>query len=138
MGRRYASIDEAWRAFHAFVRLEPELTTLWKLCRGAAPPARRAVALDDAYDVDPFEVDVLAGEDAEERWCAEDYFLDHVKSRLLVLVGVYRVRGPRELQSNAAYEMVYDLLINWALRRPCVCCADRDHEPVDDRPPAQW
>jgi hypothetical protein len=151
MGRPYASIDDAWQAFNAFARLEPQLTALWGLCRRAAPPAQRTESIvepindayddayDDAYGVDPFEVDLLAADNPEAGWCAEDYFLDNVKSKLLALVGVHRVRGPDELQTTATYETVYDLLVNWALHRPCACCADPDDGPwlrEDDGSPA--
>lgn len=128
MRRLYPSLDQARQAFEVYARLEPELRTLWDLCRRAAPPPPRVEPLDDSYDVDPFEVDGLA-DGAEDGRCAEDYFLHAIKSRLMVLVGGYRVRGPRELQSTEAYDTVYDLLLNWALARRCACCA-----PDDDRP----
>ena len=139
--RIYASIDDARQAFEPFARLEPKLWTLWDLCRSAAPP-RRIEPLDDAYDVDPFEVDVLASDKPDDGWCAEDYFLHNVKSRLLVLVGVYRTHDPEELQTSKAYETVYDILLNWALARPCACCAEDDDEDPwhsgDDGRPAHW
>ena len=142
MLRLYASQDDARRAFDAFARLEPALNSLWELCRFAAPPTRRVEPIDDAYDADPFEVDALAADSPDDGWCAEDYFLHNVKSKLLVLVGAYRVRGPAELQTTGAYEAVYDLLINWALGRPCACCAgDDDDAPLhrcDDGSPAYW
>jgi hypothetical protein len=140
MRRLYASIDDAWQAFHAFARLEPQLRALWGLCCRAAPPAQRVEPVDDAYDVDPFEVDPLAADHPDDGWCAEDYFLHDVKSKLLVLVGVHRVRGPDELQTTEAYETVYDLLINWALNRLCVCCSDHDDawQRGDDGSPAHW
>lgn len=128
----YRSIGEAWRAFDAFVRVEPRLAPLWDLCQRATPPMREAPNVDDVYDADPFEVDVLAADKPDDGWCAEDYFLEHVKSRLLLLVGWHRSAGPLELQSQDAYETIYDLLINWALARPCACCAD-DAEWSDDR-----
>jgi hypothetical protein len=142
MLRLYASQDDARRAFDAFARLEPRLDTLWDLCRLAAPPTRRVEPIDDAYDADPFEVDALAADSPDDGWCAEDYFLHNVKSRLLVLVGAHRVRGPAELQTTEAYEAVYDLLINWALSRPCACCAGHDDDApshrCDDGSPAYW
>src|SRR4051812_26619193 len=106
----YRSIDEAWQAFDAYTRIEPRLSPLWDLCRGAAPPVRVPELVDDIYDVDPFEVDVLAADKPNDGWCAEDYFLHHVKSRLLLLVGSNRGSGPHELQSTDAYETIYDLL----------------------------
>ncbi|HWO18688.1 MAG TPA: hypothetical protein VNO30_07920 [Kofleriaceae bacterium] len=127
----YRSIDEAWQAFDAYARLEPRLRLLWDLCRGAAPPAPKAGLVDDVYDADPFEADDLAAGKPDDGWCAEDYFLHRVKSPLSLLVGSYRPRGPHELQSTEAYETVYDLLINWALNRPCPCCAEHH----DDAPP---
>lgn len=142
MRRVYRSIEEAWRAFDAYARIEPRLRPLWDLCRRASPPVRKAELAGDGHDVDPFEVDVLAADKPDDGWCAEDYFLHHVKSKLSLLVGAYRPGGPHELQSTDAYEAIYDLLINWALHRPCACCA----EPADDEPwdhggggsPAYW
>jgi hypothetical protein len=140
MQRFYASVDDAWQAFNAFARLEPQLRALWRLCRRSGPPAQGVEPIDDAYDADPFEVDLLAADDPDDGWCAEDYFLHNVKSKLLALVGVHRVRGPHELQSTDAYETVYDLLINWALDRPCACCAGHDDtwQRGDDGSPARW
>jgi hypothetical protein len=143
MVRIYASIDDARRAFEPFARLEPELWTLWDLCQRASPP-RRIASPDDAYEDDPFEVDVLAADKRDDGWCAEDYFLHNVKSRLLVLVGVYRTRDPHELRTSNAYEAVYDILLNWALGRPCACCAEDDDDEEDPWPrgddgrPAHW
>ena len=138
----HRSIDEAWRAFDAYARIEPRLRPLWDLCRRASPPVRKTELVDDVYDVDPFEVDVLAADKPDDGWCAEDYFLRHVKSKLSLLVGSYRPVGPREMQSTEAYETIYDLLINWALNRPCACCAEHDDgEPwhrADDGSPAYW
>jgi len=140
--RFYASIEEARQTFELFARLEPELWTLWDLCRRAAPPTRRPEPLDDAYDVDPFEVDVLAADKPDDGWCAEDYFHHHVKSKLFVLVGVYRTPGPHELQTTEAYDTVYDILLHWALAHPCACCAEDDDEGPwhrgDDGRPAHW
>ena len=143
--RTYVSIDDARHAFEPFARLEPKLGALWDLCLHAAPPPRRAEPLDDAYDVDPFEVDVLAAVKPDDGWCAEDYFLHTVKSKLMALVGVHRIRGPHELQTREAYEIVYDLLLHWALARPCACCTEGDegdeevrwHGGDADRP-ARW
>jgi len=126
MRRLCVSYDDARQAFDVFARLEPQLETLWDRCGRAAPPAPRVEPMEDAYDADPYEVDALAADRPDGGWCAEDYFLHNVKSKLLALVGAYRVRGPRELQSTDAYETVYDLLINWALHRPCACCVDHD------------
>jgi hypothetical protein len=138
----YGSIDEARQAFDAFARLEPQLRTLWDLCRSTIPPGRSVELIDDAYGVDPFEEDVLAADKPDDGWCAEDYFLHNVKSKLMVLVGAHRVRGPHELQSTEAYETVYDLLINWALNRPCACCTDHDNDDDPwqrrDASPAHW
>ena len=141
--RCYASIGDARRAFEPFASLEPELWTLWDLCRRVAPPARQAELRDDAYDVDPFEIDPLAAGKPDDGWCAEDYFLYEVKSRLLILVGIHRRRGPHELQTSVAYDTVYHILLNWALARPCACCAeDADdgswHRDDEDDRRAHW
>jgi hypothetical protein len=115
---------------------------LWDNCCRAAPLPRRAEPRDDAYDVDPFEIDVLVADKPDDGWCAEDYFLHNVKSKLLVLVGVHRTRGPHGLQTSEAYDTVYDILLNWALARPCACCAEVDDvDPwhrVGDGRPAHW
>jgi hypothetical protein len=141
MRRLYASLDQAREAFEAYARLEPQLRMLWDLCRRAVPPAPSVEPLDDSYDVDPFEVDDLAEHGGDDGRCAEDYFLRAIKSKLMVLVGGYRVRGPRELQSTEAYDAVYDLLLNWALARRCACCAPRDAaawQRGDEGSPAHW
>lgn len=127
--RFYASIEDARRAFEPFARVEPKLWTLWELCRRAAPPSHRTAPSDDAYDADPFELDVVEADPPDDGWCAEDYFLYNVKSKLLVLVGVHRGEGPRELQTSDAYDVVYDLLLNWALTRACACCVTVVEEP---------
>jgi hypothetical protein len=143
--RSYVSIKEARQAFEPFARLEPKLWTLWDICRCAAPPPRRAAPLDDAddaYDVDPFEIDVLADDEPDDGWCAEDCFLHDVKSRLLALVGAHRTRGPHELQTSEAYDTVYDILLHGALARPCGCCAEVDDAApghrAGDGHPAPW
>jgi hypothetical protein len=126
------SIEEARSRFDEYVRLEPQLEVLWDLCRRASPPSYAREDVDDAV-VDPFERDELASGRPDDGWCAEDYFLFHIKSKLLALVGNLRSKGPRELQSSEAYETVYDLLINWALSRSCACCIELADEPwLDD------
>lgn len=127
------TIEEAKRAFDAFARLDPRLEVLWELCERAAPPSRQTETLDDVYDFDPFESDPV--DRADDGWCAEDYFLHHVKSRLMLLVGAYRPGAPHELHSTEAYDMVYDLLIHWALHRPCACCTEEHH---GDQEYASW
>jgi hypothetical protein len=129
--RFFTSIEEARQAFEPFARLEPELLVLWDMCLRPAPAARRTHPVDDAFDIDSFDSDLLAADQPDEGWCAEDYFHDNVKSKLLILVGVYRIGGPHELQTTEAYDTVYDILLNWALVRPCPCCAQDD----DDRGP---
>ena len=144
MRRNFCSINEAWQAFDAYAQLEPRLRPLWDLCRRAAPPVRETEPVDDAFDVDPFEVDVIAADKPNDGWCAEDYFLLHVKSTLLLLVGLrrpHRPGSPHELHSSRAYEEIYDLLINWALNRSCACCTEPDDDPRDqdhDGSPARW
>lgn len=133
MPRTYRSIDEAWRAFDFYARMEPRLRPLWDLCQRAEPPVREAENVDDVYDADPFEIDPLAADKPDDGWCAEDFFLKHVKSRLLLLVGWHRSAGPPELRTPGAYEAIYDLLINWALHRPCACCAYRSTSDDDER-----
>ena len=103
----FQSIEEARRAFDDYVRIEPQLAPLWELCRRAAPAMHEQQ--DDSYDADPFEVDELAADHA-----AEDYFLQHVKPRLLLLAGAHRAGEPDELHSNEAYETLYDVLLHWA------------------------
>jgi hypothetical protein len=116
MRRVYCSSEDARQTFDAFARLEPRLRPLWALCQNAAPAVD---ASDDDGELDAFDDDDVETSD----WCAEDYFLQHVKAKLLPLVGAYRPGDPDELHSPEAYEAVYDLLINWALNRSCTCCA---------------
>lgn len=118
------SLAEARTKFDTFARLDARLSSLWELCERAAPPTYEPELGDDVFDADPFEVDPLAADRPGDGWCAEDYFLHHVKSRLMLLVGAYRLGPPHELHRIEAYDTVYDLLINWALNRPCACCAD--------------
>lgn len=123
----YPSLEAARIEFDRYARIEPRLAPLWQLCRAAAAPVRE----DDDDADDPAAL-------PDDGWCAEDYFHDAVKSKLLLLVGGYLSAGPAELQSSTAYDTVYDLLINWALHRPCACCAG-DDEPAwseDDGRPA--
>jgi hypothetical protein len=131
------SIEAARRAFEAFARVEPQLEPLWELCRSAAPPVRGGF-VDDAFDVDAFDVDVVAADKPDEGWCAEDHFLEHVKPRLVGLVGAHRTTAD-ELQSTEAYDAIYELLINAALDRTCACCTEhveRHHQT--DSPAARW
>lgn len=124
MTRVYRSFEEARRAFEAYARLDPELRTLWTDCVNAAPPSMIATdldELDDPYDTDAFLVDPLA----DTGWCAEDYFLEQVKPLLVELVGAHRAAGPAELQTVDAYLAIYRALLDWALARPCACCAER-------------
>jgi len=124
--RAYRSIDEARRAFQKLAANEPRLLPLWDLCGRAAPQLRVPDFVDDVYDYDPFEIDPLAADSPEAGWCAEDYFRDHVKSKLLLLAGLHRPGPPHELHEREAFEEVYDLLLNWALHRPCPCCVTRE------------
>jgi hypothetical protein len=128
------SLIEARSEFDAFVRLEPRLDVLWELCEAAAPPSRQSELVDDAYDLDPFESDPVEVS-SDDGWCAEDFFLHHVKSRLMLLVGAYRPGPPHELHSSHAYDTVYDLLIQWALHRPCACC---NADQAGDGEHASW
>jgi len=118
----YGSVEEARRAFETYVRLEPRLAVLWERCLHAAP-LRRVLDDADVEDQDPYELDQVSETDPDEGWCAEDYFLDHVKSDLLLLAGLYRPGPQHELHESEAFEEIYDLLLNWALRRTCACCA---------------
>ncbi len=126
MARRLRSIDEARHSFDAYAALEPRLDRLWHLCRDAAPPARSDV--DD--DTDPYAIDVFAADRPDDGWCAEHYFFEHVKSRLMLLVGTYRRQGPTELQTTKAYDAVYTLLLESALNRCCSCCAGRGDDDL--------
>jgi hypothetical protein len=125
------SLVEARSEFDAFARLDRRLDDLWELCEGAAPPIRELDDGDADADADEDDLDVRP----DEGWCAEDFFLHHVKSRLMLLVGAYRPGPPHELHSTRAYDTAYDLLIHWALHRPCACCSDA---PVDEREHASW
>lgn len=124
--RTYRSIDDAWRVFDNYARTEPRLRPLWDLCRRAAPPVRLPEYVDDVYDFDPFEIDPLAADNPLAGWCAEDYFREHVKSKLLLLTGQHRPGPLHELHGREAFEEIYDLLLNWALNRPCSCCSTPD------------
>lgn len=126
MVREYRSIEAARHAFDEYARLEPRLADFWELCQYAAPPSRED---DDDGLEDPFAVDPFAADKPDDGWCAEDFFFEHVKSPLMLLVGAYRTAGPPELQSPKAYDTIYALLLDWALNRPCACCAERDDEP---------
>lgn len=126
MAGTYRSLQDACRDFDAYVLVEPRLRSLWDLCRGAAPPPRAPEHMDDVYDRDPFEVDPATPGQTDSSWCAEDYFLEQVKPRLLLLVGAHREGNADELHSREAYDKLYDLLLNWALNRPCACCAQHD------------
>jgi hypothetical protein len=132
--RIYRSLDEAWLAFDRYAQTDPRLRPLWDLCRRAAPPVHTPDDVDDVFDFDPFEIDPLAADNPRDGWCAEDYFLEHVKSKLLLLAGLYRLGPPHPLHSREAFEEIYDLLLNWALNRPCACCSrsDRGPQPGDD------
>ncbi len=129
------TLAEARTEFEAFARLDPRLGSLWELCERARPPSRERERgpIDDVFDTDPFEHDPV--ERSDDGWCAEDFFLHHVKSRLMLLVGAYRPGPPHQLHRTDAYDTVYDLLIHLALHRPCACCAD---EQVDAREHASW
>jgi hypothetical protein len=96
--------------------------------------------VDDVYDCDPFEIDPLAADKPDDGWCAEDFFRDHVMSNLLLLTGLHRLGPPHELHKREAFEEIYDVLLNWALHRPCSCCAaphDGGHLS-DHGSPAHW
>ena len=127
------SFDEAWPLFRAYACIEPALQPLWELCRRAAPPVRQSEDVDDAFNLDPFEIDLAAADKADDGWCAEDFFQEHVKPKLVLLVGAHRAGEPRQLHSREAYDTIYDLLLNWALIRPCACCATRDDNEREER-----
>jgi hypothetical protein len=139
--RSYRSLDDAWRAFELYMRIEPRLEPLWYLCRRAARPVQPTELIDDTHNVDPFEDDVLAADKFDDGWCAEDYFLEYVKPKVLLLVGSLRPGETNELHSTHAYETIYDLLINWALTRSCACCVEHDDDGWhrgDGGSPAHW
>ena len=138
--RTYASLASATQAFGKYARVEPRLWSLWARCRRAAPPVREVDQVDDVYDTDPFEVDVLAADKPDDGWCAEHYFVQHVKSDLLLLVGSHRPGRLHEMHSKEAFETIYDLLLNWGLKRTCSCCAEHDDDPDlgDDPHPVHW
>ena len=126
----YPSFQEAARTFEAYAAIEPKLQALWDLCRDAAPPTWAADDDDDGVDDGVEAGDAYPPDDG---WCAEDFFLQHVKSPLLLLAGMHRPSDLRELQTSKTYETLYDLLLNWALVRSCACCADGPDEiPHDD------
>lgn len=106
----YRSREEATRAFDVYARIEPRLRPLWELCRRASRPNH------DGAEDEQLEVD------EDDGWCAEDYFHREVKPVLLLLVGSHRGGAAHELHSVEAYDAIYDLLLNWALNRSCVCC----------------
>ena len=109
MLRQFSSLEEARDAFYELIRLEPCLATLWSVCAGADRDRRDHDESDDPYDYDPFTRDLAA---AEERWDEEDFFFEHVKATLVLLVGKYRSGGPPELQTSEAYETAYRALLH--------------------------
>lgn len=123
MTRVFHSFEEARRTFEAVARKEPQLRELWELCVRAAPPSQAPSDDEpgDPFDHDDFIVDPLA----DTGWCAEDFFLEQVKPLLVELVGAHRLAGPPELQTVDAYLATYRALLDWALARPCACCAIR-------------
>lgn len=123
MARSFRSLEHAHTVLDEYSRLDPEIDRLWYLCRSAAPP-RRGAHGEDAFDFDSFTADTKW---SDEGWCAEDFFFQNVKSRLMLLVGGYRRKGPPELQTQEAYETVYELLL-YALARPCSCCREDDDD----------
>ena len=108
----FSSPELAQRSFDELARIEPRLAPLWKLCRVAAP-----------HRPDPVDDDDGDGDD-EPHWCAEDHFLQHIKPKLVALVGWDREEDPPELQQREAYEAAYAALFFHALPRPCACCRD--------------
>lgn len=113
----FPSLEAAQHAFERYASADRRLLPLWDLCRQAAPPTH------EPDDGDPFEIDPLAADKPDDGWCAELFFHEHVKSKLMLLVGERRQDPPHELHTPQAFEEVYDLLLNWALHRPCSCCA---------------
>ena len=86
-----------------------------------ATPATTAAVTDDviedAFDVDAFDADAVA-----IGWCAERWFLEHIKPEFELLVGWQRNEGPPELCEARAYDDVYAALFLFALDRNCACC----------------
>jgi hypothetical protein len=124
MLRDFQSIDDARRVFDPYAAIEPRLNELWRMCRWATPPRR-----DVENDFD--DVDTDGGVD--KSWCAEVYFFQEVKPRLMLLVGWYRTREPDVLKSATAYDDVYAALF-YALQRNCACC----HEEPEDERQEEW
>jgi hypothetical protein len=124
MLRELPSMEVARRTFDEYARIEPRLTALWQLCRRAAPPIP-ANDVDDVFDVDAFDADVIADDKPDDGWCAEDYFFRNIKPGLARLVGWHRVEEPPELRQSRAYDAVYSALFYHALHRPCACCCGR-------------
>ena len=132
-------MHEAWQAFDAYARIEPRLRPLWDLCLRVERPAWTRDDADDVFDEDPFELDAIADGKPDDGWCAEHFLLEHVKPKLVLLAGLHRPGDPHELHSREAYDALYDLLLNWALNRPCSCCAEHDDDhwhPGGDGAPA--
>jgi hypothetical protein len=104
--------------------LEPQLRRLWSLCQCATAPAAANDEARDPYDVDLFDHDEVTVDAREASWCAELYFLQHIKPQIAALVGWGRVDGPPELRGEDAYDTAYSALFFHALNRRCDCCRE--------------
>lgn len=118
----FRSREVACREFDALAELEPQLRRLWTLCQCANAPVAANDQSEDPYDVDLFDNDAVTAEGRDDSWCAELYFLQHIKPQIAALVGWGRVDGPPELRDEDAYDIVYSALFFHALNRSCVCC----------------
>jgi hypothetical protein len=116
-------MEVACREFDALAELEPQLRRLWMLCQCASAPVAANDQAEDPYDLDLFDSDALTNEVPADSWCAELYFLQHIKPQLVALVGWGRVDGAPELRTGDAYDIAYSALFFHALNRSCVCCA---------------
>jgi hypothetical protein len=124
MVQLFRSLEVARREFEALAELEPQLRRLWSLCQCATAPVAANDEAGDPYDVDLFDHDDVAVDAREDSWCAELYFLQHIKPQIAALVGWGRVDGPAELRGEDAYDTAYSALFFHALTRRCDCCRE--------------
>ena len=94
------------------------LQVLWEICQSIERPSPSDDEESSASEVD----------EPDDGWCSEQDFDRYVKPRLRDLVGWDRPGDPHAPHSSEAYDTIHDLLLNWALHRPCRCCAERADE----------